>query len=420
MKADFIALRDLLFNSNTYDTNGNDNWADVHGLLTELGAKIDEVEKRIECAVRSANEIVKAIAPYQEAVDNNSPFTMSVAHWDCINNCADDIKIAMDINDSMPIEDNWYNLFSPTPKVEDEETYPIVNCMDCGHPQPLLEENVHVDELGRHMVCEQCEGSFNVGGDELKPIVVGNIEYDFPEEVYSIGNINNTEIIGDVYESIFVKLVEAKVVINEMDKGFPKEGGNSANWVISHNQFIPLIKFHQIDLSKVPIIKKEVFMTFDSSWGEIDCDKDGNVLEIRGDEYIGDERSYLYDIAKSDLVEFCKFCETNNITMGEADDILAVGFWRKDNSYSDPDKNWRSGRNIFDDEKAPTMLCINPKTHEIVNNIISQLNSIDVDGETMEYILKQVGMDEQMLKQLFAKTTNDDIDYLLDVRNGKA
>lgn len=326
MKAEFIALRDLLFNSNTYDTNGNDNWADVHGLLTELGAKIDEVEKRIECAVRSSNEIVKAIAPYQDSVDNGTPFTMSVAHWDCINNCADDIKIAMDISDSMPIEDNWYNLFSPTPKVEDEETYPIVNCMDCGHPQPLLEENVHVDELGRHMVCEQCEGSFNVGGDV------------------------------------------------------------------------------------------EVFMTFHSSWGEIDCDKDGNVLEIRGDEYARDgERSYLYDIVKFDLVEYGKFCESKNITMGEADDILAVGFWKKDDTYSEADRDWRRG-----DDEAPTMLCINPQTHEIVNNIISQLNAIDVDGETMEYILKQVGMDEQMLKQLFAKTTNDDIDYLLDVRNGKA
>lgn len=40
-----------------------------------------------------------------------------------------------------------------------EESYPIVNCMDCGHPQPLLEENVHVDELGRHIICEQCESS---------------------------------------------------------------------------------------------------------------------------------------------------------------------------------------------------------------------------------------------------------------------
>jgi hypothetical protein len=28
-------------------------------------------------------------------------------------------------------------------------------------------------------------------------------------------------------------------------------------------------------------------------------------------------------------------------------------------------------------------------------------------------------MEDQTLKQLFAQTTNDDIDYLLDVRNGK-
>jgi hypothetical protein len=48
-------------------------------------------------------------------------------------------------------------------ELEDLETYPIVNCLDCGHPQPLLEENVHVDELGRHMVCEECEASFNIG-----------------------------------------------------------------------------------------------------------------------------------------------------------------------------------------------------------------------------------------------------------------
>lgn len=28
-------------------------------------------------------------------------------------------------------------------------------------------------------------------------------------------------------------------------------------------------------------------------------------------------------------------------------------------------------------------------------------------------------MEEQMLKQLFAQSTNDEIDYLHDVRNGK-
>jgi hypothetical protein len=35
-----------------------------------------------------------------------------------------------------------------------------------------------------------------------------------------------------------------------------------------------------------------------------------------------------------------------------------------------------------------------------VQNIIKMLNEINVDGETMEYILNQVGMEQQMLKQL--------------------
>jgi len=35
-----------------------------------------------------------------------------------------------------------------------------------------------------------------------------------------------------------------------------------------------------------------------------------------------------------------------------------------------------------------------------VQVIIDMLNRIDVDGETMQYILKETGMEYQMLKQL--------------------
>ena len=414
MKKDFKKLEELLFNASTYDSNGNDIWADVHGLLIELGAKIDEVEKRMECATKCAKEIGRAIGQYKNDIDNGFLIKMNVGHLDSIIHGSHDIENVLNLDNDKCVVDNWYNLFSP--KEEDEETYPIVNCMDCGHPQPLLEENVHVDELGRHMVCEECEGSFNIGGDELKPIAVGNIEYDFPEEVYSIGNSDNTEIIGDVYESVFNKLNNFGLIYTENDVLF-KNG--KANYIINDDKFIPFIVKNQIDLSKVPIIKKEVFMTFHSSWGEIDCDVDGNVLEIRGDEYFGDERSYLYDIGKFDMAEYFEFLNSKNITMGEADDILAIGFWKKDNTYNEADRDWRNDINIFGDEKAPTMLCINPQTHEFVKDIIAKLKVIDVDGETMEYILEQVGMKEQVLKQLFAQTTNDEIDYLHDVRNGK-
>ena len=35
-----------------------------------------------------------------------------------------------------------------------------------------------------------------------------------------------------------------------------------------------------------------------------------------------------------------------------------------------------------------------------VEEVISMLNHMDVDGETMQYILKETGMDYQMLRQL--------------------
>ena len=300
---------------------------EVDMALNDLGAKIDEVEKRIDCAMRSAKEINETISKYTEEIDDGLPIKMSVSDHDLIQNCSNDVDIALDMGEDMCVVDNWYNLFQSKEVNEDKETYPIVNCLDCGHPQPLLDENVHVDSMGRHMVCESCEGSFNIGGD--------------------------------------------------------------------------------------------VFMTFESSWGEIDCDREGNVLEIRGDEYVGDERSYLYDIAKFDLVEYGKFCESINVTMGEADDILFIGFWHKNGEYNEADKGRRNGLNIFGDEIAPTMQCKTPQTYEFVKDIIAKLKVIDVDGETMEYILRQVGMQDQMLKQLFAQTTNDEIDYLHDVRNGK-
>jgi hypothetical protein len=272
-----------------------------------------------------------------------------------------DVTVALDMGDTECIENNWYNLFSPK--------------------------------------------------EEPKPIAVGNIEYDFPEEVYTIANADNSEIIGDVYQSVFINLDKLGVIICEGDEGF-KFG--KANYVVKDNALIPLVIANQIDLSKVPI-KREVYMTFQSSWGEIDCDKDGNVIEVRGDEYIGDERNYLFDIEHFDLVEFGKFCESKNITMGGDEDIMSVGFWKHGGEYCEAEKDWRN--EIFGE--APTMLCVDSDKNKIVNNIISQLKEIDVDGETMEYILKQVGMDEQMLKQLFAQSTNDEIDYLHDVRNGK-
>ena len=56
------------------------------------------------------------------------------------------------------------------------------------------------------------------------------------------------------------------------------------------------------------------------------------------------------------------------------------------------------------EEPAETMLM---KAHPgSVETIVDILRHMEVDGETMEFILKQVGMEEQMLRQLFLKANN--------------
>lgn len=53
---------------------------------------------------------------------------------------------------------------------------------------------------------------------------------------------------------------------------------------------------------------------------------------------------------------------------------------------------------------------------QTANHIIEYLKEMDVDGETMEYILRGVGMEDQMLKQLLMKANDYDINYFLELR----
>jgi hypothetical protein len=317
--------------------------------IQKLENKIDEVEQRMECARRSAAEVTKTIVKFTKTIDEGLMINMGVNDHDAIERGAYDVITSLDLDEDMCVKDNWYNLFN-----------------------------------------------------QLQPIAVGRIEYEFPEDVYTIGNADNTDIIGDVYESDFIKLCELGLIWCESDERFPIGEGNKANYVVRNNEFIVIVKNKQIDLSKVPI-KREVFMTFESSWGEITCAKDGVVLRVNGDEEYRGERNYLFDIAKIDLVEYEKFLNSIDQELDhDSDDILSVGFWKKDNTYNEPDKDWR--KNMFspedDEDEAPTMLCQDKQKNDAVKDIIAKLKEIEVDGETMEYILDQVGMLDQVAKQL--------------------
>ena len=60
------------------------------------------------------------------------------------------------------------------------------------------------------------------------------------------------------------------------------------------------------------------------------------------------------------------------------------------------------------EEVAPTYQCENKDTFDKVKQVIQLLKTLDngdcVDGETMQYILEQVGMENQMLNQLITNS----------------
>jgi hypothetical protein len=56
------------------------------------------------------------------------------------------------------------------------------------------------------------------------------------------------------------------------------------------------------------------------------------------------------------------------------------------------------------------------KDHHLVQTVINTLNEIDVDGETMQYILQQVGMEWQMLRQLMLTMPIEQVEYLIEER----
>lgn len=165
-------------------------------------------------------------------------------------------------------------------------------------------------------------------------------------------------------------------------------------------------------------IDNEPYLTLDSSWGRITCNEKGNIVEVVGDEFIDGERNYLHDIESIDVAEYLKFLKDNNIEFYDEADILAVGFRRKNGEYDRADKRWREEMYLGIKEEVkdepPTVLCKTPQTHEFVKDIIAKLKVIDVDGETMEYILEQVGMSDQMLRQLARKDPKETMEIIAE------
>ena len=53
----------------------------------------------------------------------------------------------------------------------------------------------------------------------------------------------------------------------------------------------------------------------------------------------------------------------------------------------------------------------------MIEEVISMLRYIEVDGETMQFILNKVGLEDQMLRQLIMSATMDDVFCLVEEKN---
>jgi hypothetical protein len=51
-----------------------------------------------------------------------------------------------------------------------------------------------------------------------------------------------------------------------------------------------------------------------------------------------------------------------------------------------------------------------------VNRVVNILREIDVDGETMQFILDKVGMEDQMLRQLVMSQPIEEVRYMIEER----
>jgi hypothetical protein len=299
----------------------------------------DEEDKRRECAIRTNKDNMNIIKQFVNAFEEEGELEQILHYGDyeALMRGVDDIDSVLDLEDDRCIGDNWYDLFEPKKEKQKKEK-----------PKVLIPKDSILEWV-------ETRKFYNVIGGAKARVT----------EDYTTEDKSNDLCIQ-------VEWLDEKA-----------NGQENGGYLLGmfKEEFEP-----------------EIYFSFDSSCGSIDCDKEGNVIKVNGDEQICGDRNYLFDIARVDIKEHSEFCASKNITHGECTDILSIGYWTKKGEYNEPNHIWREEIYITQNE-APTVLCKTPQTHEFVKDIIAKLKVIDVDGETMQYILKEVGMEEQMFKQ---------------------
>lgn len=192
MRAEFNNLVETLKRWDLYQIGD-----EVDMALTDLSDKIAEVEKRMECVDRTANEIRLAISNYTEKVDEPEPFIMTVANHDSILRGANDILVAIDFEDDEPIENNWYGLFEE-PKKEEPPTY------QCTNPETLDKVNEVIKTLKTLDNGDCVDGEtmqyilerIGMTDQMLRQLVMSNPESDTKDLLEEKRELNNKSVRG--------------------------------------------------------------------------------------------------------------------------------------------------------------------------------------------------------------------------------
>ena len=109
----------------------------------------------------------------------------------------------------------------------------------------------------------------------------------------------------------------------------------------------------------------------------------------------------IYD----DLVQIRNFIYENNLN----------GIFQRKTHVSDEAWTLLNNIEIACDLNSDECLTWRAFNHP-AEQVIKDLKAMDVDGETMQYILEQVGMSDQMLSQLIVSSKTLDISSLLELR----
>lgn len=102
--------------------------------------------------------------------------------------------------------------------------------------------------------------------------------------------------------------------------------------------------------------------------------------------------------------------DTNQTELITEDGKELIIYWYSDGHYQ--------GYQVI--EKPTSITAQMKQSHTTLNkvdDVIEILRSIEVDGETMQYILNKVGMEEQMLRQLVMSASMDDVFCLVEEKN---